>query len=306
MRACEVDPRETGRCVRVYAGAPASPKSRPSSTAGRLARPSTACQRGRRAGPGGAAGSSHGPPPRPCALAARRPGLAAGRAPADCAAGRGRPAGRWPLDPPVAGGRGGSSPRRGRLRPATAASTSPAGSATRCARRRPAWWPSRAGVAGRGVVSVDHPGGLRTTYEPVAATVARGDPVGAGAVLGRLELVREPLPAGGLPALGAAARRDLSRPTVDARCGPGPVAAGLGLRRRRYGAGGAGAGPRRPSGGRRARRPALGTPDDDSGSGAARLTVGAAAAAVGTERRCSAGGERRPQSRPGRSAASRR
>ena len=42
-------------------------------------------------------------------------------------------------------------------------------------------------VGGRGVVSVDHPGGLRTTYEPVAAAVARGDPVTAGAVLGRLE-----------------------------------------------------------------------------------------------------------------------
>ncbi|WP_425565950.1 M23 family metallopeptidase [Pseudonocardia ailaonensis] len=39
-------------------------------------------------------------------------------------------------------------------------------------------------VAGRGVVSVEHADGLRTTYEPVAGTVAvgvrvrRGDPVG--------------------------------------------------------------------------------------------------------------------------------
>lgn len=39
-------------------------------------------------------------------------------------------------------------------------------------------------VAGRGVVSIAHPGGLRTTYEPVTATVAvgaqvaRGDPIG--------------------------------------------------------------------------------------------------------------------------------
>ncbi|MEU5840320.1 M23 family metallopeptidase [Rhodococcus sp. NPDC047139] len=39
-------------------------------------------------------------------------------------------------------------------------------------------------VAGKPVVSVDHPGGLRTTYEPVAATVAagrrvtKGDPIG--------------------------------------------------------------------------------------------------------------------------------
>jgi len=35
-------------------------------------------------------------------------------------------------------------------------------------------------VAGRGVVSVDHPGGLRTTYEPVSPTVAAGDLVAKG------------------------------------------------------------------------------------------------------------------------------
>jgi murein DD-endopeptidase MepM/ murein hydrolase activator NlpD len=42
-------------------------------------------------------------------------------------------------------------------------------------------------LAGRGVVVVDH-GGTRTTYEPVTASVAVGDTVGAGAALGRLEL----------------------------------------------------------------------------------------------------------------------
>jgi murein DD-endopeptidase MepM/ murein hydrolase activator NlpD len=42
-------------------------------------------------------------------------------------------------------------------------------------------------LAGRGVVVVDH-GGTRTTYEPVAASVAVGDTVYAGATLGRLEL----------------------------------------------------------------------------------------------------------------------
>jgi murein DD-endopeptidase MepM/ murein hydrolase activator NlpD len=42
-------------------------------------------------------------------------------------------------------------------------------------------------IAGRGVVSVAHPGGLRTTYEPVAATVAAGDQVAAGAELGTLQ-----------------------------------------------------------------------------------------------------------------------
>jgi murein DD-endopeptidase MepM/ murein hydrolase activator NlpD len=41
-------------------------------------------------------------------------------------------------------------------------------------------------VAGRGVVSVDHPNGLRTTYEPVAPAVRAGGRVAAGAVLGHL------------------------------------------------------------------------------------------------------------------------
>lgn len=43
-------------------------------------------------------------------------------------------------------------------------------------------------VAGRGVVSVDHAGGLRTTYEPVSATVRRGDVVGLGSPLGTLDV----------------------------------------------------------------------------------------------------------------------
>lgn len=41
-------------------------------------------------------------------------------------------------------------------------------------------------VAGRGVVSVDHDDGVRTTYEPVTAVVRRGESVGAGDVLGHL------------------------------------------------------------------------------------------------------------------------
>jgi murein DD-endopeptidase MepM/ murein hydrolase activator NlpD len=40
-------------------------------------------------------------------------------------------------------------------------------------------------IAGKPVVSVDHDA-TRTTYEPVVATVAAGDPVAAGAPLGRL------------------------------------------------------------------------------------------------------------------------
>jgi murein DD-endopeptidase MepM/ murein hydrolase activator NlpD len=41
-------------------------------------------------------------------------------------------------------------------------------------------------VAGRGVVSVQHPGGLRTTYEPVAAVLGAGDAVHGGTVLATL------------------------------------------------------------------------------------------------------------------------
>ena len=41
-------------------------------------------------------------------------------------------------------------------------------------------------VAGRGVVSIDHDGGLRTTYEPVTASVAVGTRVYLGDVIGVL------------------------------------------------------------------------------------------------------------------------
>ncbi|MGX5655595.1 M23 family metallopeptidase [Geodermatophilus nigrescens] len=41
-------------------------------------------------------------------------------------------------------------------------------------------------VAGRPVVSVDHAGGLRTTYEPVATSVAAGQGVARGDPLGTL------------------------------------------------------------------------------------------------------------------------
>ncbi|MGH3828358.1 MAG: M23 family metallopeptidase [Pseudonocardiaceae bacterium] len=39
-------------------------------------------------------------------------------------------------------------------------------------------------VAGHGVVSVDHPGGLRTTYEPVSPSVTVGDQVARGEPIG--------------------------------------------------------------------------------------------------------------------------
>lgn len=41
-------------------------------------------------------------------------------------------------------------------------------------------------LAGRPLVSVAHPGGLRTTYEPVTPTVRRGQVVAAGSPLGEL------------------------------------------------------------------------------------------------------------------------
>lgn len=43
-------------------------------------------------------------------------------------------------------------------------------------------------VAGRGVVVVLHPSGLRSTLEPVTPAVATGDAVAAGDVVGALEL----------------------------------------------------------------------------------------------------------------------
>jgi murein DD-endopeptidase MepM/ murein hydrolase activator NlpD len=42
-------------------------------------------------------------------------------------------------------------------------------------------------LAGRGVLSIEHEGGLRTTYEPVTASVPAGARVTAGAVIGVLE-----------------------------------------------------------------------------------------------------------------------
>ncbi|MFD6859500.1 M23 family metallopeptidase [Rhodococcus sp. NPDC060090] len=49
-------------------------------------------------------------------------------------------------------------------------------------------------VAGKPVVSVDHSGGLRTTYEPVTATVVSGRRVSAGDPLGTVEAGHEGCP----------------------------------------------------------------------------------------------------------------
>ena len=42
-------------------------------------------------------------------------------------------------------------------------------------------------LAGRGVVSVEHVGGLRTTYEPVSPAVQPGDRVTVGTLIGHLD-----------------------------------------------------------------------------------------------------------------------
>lgn len=49
-------------------------------------------------------------------------------------------------------------------------------------------------VAGKPVVSVDHPGGLRTTYEPVVAAVESGRRVGRGDPIGTVEAGHEGCP----------------------------------------------------------------------------------------------------------------
>ena len=42
-------------------------------------------------------------------------------------------------------------------------------------------------VAGVGVVSIDHPDGVRTTYEPVSALVVAGERITAGQLIGTLQ-----------------------------------------------------------------------------------------------------------------------
>lgn len=63
--------------------------------------------------------------------------------------------------------------------------------AAEAGRRVVAAGPGRVGfvgtIAGRGVVTVDHAGGLRTTYEPVTASVVTGDAVVAGQGLGTMQ-----------------------------------------------------------------------------------------------------------------------
>ena len=58
-------------------------------------------------------------------------------------------------------------------------------------------------LANRGVVSVEHASGLRTTYEPVTALVSAGVTVRRGEVIGRLERGHASCPAGACLHLGA-------------------------------------------------------------------------------------------------------
>ncbi|GAB76554.1 Peptidase family M23 [Austwickia chelonae] len=46
----------------------------------------------------------------------------------------------------------------------------------------------RGSVAGRPVLSIDHPGGLRSTYEPVSSSLTPGTPVAAGQVIGQIDV----------------------------------------------------------------------------------------------------------------------
>ena len=57
-------------------------------------------------------------------------------------------------------------------------------------------------LAGRPLVSIAHPGGLRTSYEPVVPSVRAGQRVDAGAVVGELRAGHAGCRGGGLPALG--------------------------------------------------------------------------------------------------------
>jgi hypothetical protein len=183
---------------------------------------------------------------------------------------------RWPLDPPVAVVAGFAAPA-GPFAPGHRG-VDLGGQVGDPVRSAGAGVVAFAGVvAGRGVVSVDHPGGLRTSYEPVTATVARGDQVGAGAVLGRLESVASHCPPAACLHWGL--RRGETYLDPRTLLGAGRVVRLLPV----WGSVGPAAMPAREveplvS----ARRPAPEGGGGDSGSGAARLAVGAAAAVVGT------------------------
>jgi murein DD-endopeptidase MepM/ murein hydrolase activator NlpD len=71
-------------------------------------------------------------------------------------------------------------------------------------------------LAGRPLVSIAHPGGLRTSYEPVRPSVRAGQLVDAGAVIGRVEAGHDGCPAAAClhwgAMWGAASRADYVDP----------------------------------------------------------------------------------------------
>ena len=109
----------------------------------------------------------------------------AAASPSSIASRSSEPAGEWPLRPQPAVVRGFDPPdeqwhagHRG------VDLLGGPGQAVRSALPGTVWYVGR--IAGRGIVVVWH-GDTRTTYEPVTASVARGDQIAAGQVIGRLE-----------------------------------------------------------------------------------------------------------------------
>lgn len=142
-----------------------------------------------------AAAAPEGRPPGPVAPAVARPpgaGGAPGRAAGSGGAGVGHAA--WPV---AGGARGRPVVERGFEPPRSPYGPGHRGVDLRAAAGQPVRAAAAGrvsfagGVAGRGVVAVDHPGTgrppLRTTYEPVLPAVRKGARVGAGQIVGQLQ-----------------------------------------------------------------------------------------------------------------------
>ncbi|MEV6065689.1 peptidoglycan DD-metalloendopeptidase family protein [Nocardia sp. NPDC052001] len=67
-------------------------------------------------------------------------------------------------------------------------------------------------IAGKPVVSIDHPGGLRTTYEPVTPSIPLGRTVNRGAVVGVLNRGHDGCPVAACLHWGARRSRDYLDP----------------------------------------------------------------------------------------------
>src|ERR1700739_4470652 len=88
-------------------------------------------------------------------------------------------------------------------------------------------------LAGRPVVSLAHPGGLHTSYEPVRAAVRGGQQVTAETVIGELVAGSPGVPGRGVFALGGDVGSGIGRPLcrsaglAEIHCHPAQAAAGL-------------------------------------------------------------------------------